>query len=287
MLDNFSSELLIEIIHVDHIQFKDDHTYEDIISPFSRIYYIKDGISKIILKGEELEIKAGHLYLIPSFTPCSYYFKKGMNHYFLHCIFSFQNGLNPFLHLKTLKEVPAEILDSLLFSRIFELHPEKRLPNYYPNVYHRTMWQNKNSYQKKFKLKWESDAIVKQLFSRFIVDTDKKTLHHSLRYTIEDIFFYLRENLANDISIQELAEKSFLSPDHFSKVFKEFVGIGPKEYIIRLRLEKAQMLLLTTDYSIQEIIVHVNFNSLAYFSRIFKKYNSLTPTQYRKFKDPR
>tara|TARA_R110002050_G_scaffold67407_2_gene145875 strand:+ start:5391 stop:6254 length:864 start_codon:yes stop_codon:yes gene_type:complete len=287
MLENISSELLIEIIHVDNIKFNNNYKYEDIISPFSRFYYIKEGNSKIVIKGEEIEMKAGNLYLIPSFTPCSYYFENGMNHYFIHCILSFQNGINPFLYLKILKEVKAEIIDALLFIKIFELHPDKRLPDYYPKNYHKTMWHNKNEYQKKIKLKWESDGIVKQIFSRFIEKNNKNTMYNSLRYNIEDIFFYIRENLNNDISVQNLAEKSFLSTDHFSKVFKNSVGIGPKEYIIRQRLEKAQMLLLTTDHSMQEIISYVNFKSLAYFSRIFKKYNTLTPTQYRKYKHPR
>lgn len=286
MSENLSNELVVEIIHVDNIKFDDDYIQEDIISPFSRFYYIKEGNSKIVIKGEEIKMKSGNLYLIPSFTPCSYYFHKGMNHYFIHCILSFQSGLNPFLYLKILKEVNANTIDTLLFEEIFELHPNKRLPDYYPEIYHKTMWHNKNEYQKKIKLKWESDGIIKQLFSRFLKDDDKKVMYNSLRYNIETIFFYIRENFMNDISIKDLAEKSFLSTDHFSKVFKEAVGIGPKEYIIRQRLEKAQMLLLTTDYSVQEIIEHVNFKSLAYFSRIFKKYNSLTPTQYRKFKDP-
>ena len=58
--------------------------------------------------------------------------------------------------------------------------------------------------------------------------------------------------------------------------------MAPCEFIIRKRIEKAQFLLLTTDMSQDQIIGKTNFKSDSYFCRIFKKYTSYTPANYRK-----
>lgn len=275
-------DLSSEIIHVDNIRFEEDTVHENIISPFSRLYYIESGVSQVMIRGVKTELKAHNLYLIPGFTPCSYYFKKGMNHYFIHCIFSLKKSLNPFPYINILKEVKAIEIDFSLFKRIFQLHPDKRLPHYNPHVYHKTMWQHKDDYYKDIKLKWESEGIVQQLFSRFITQDSMQLIQGMSRYKIEDVLFYIKENLQEDIFITDLAQLCHLSPDHFTRVFKSIIGIGPKEYIIRERLQQAQLLLLTTDLNVNEILSLVNFKSAAYFSRIFKKYTLLSPLEYRK-----
>ena len=75
---------------------------------------------------------------------------------------------------------------------------------------------------------------------------------------------------------------SFLSTDHFSKTFKSAVRLGPCEFILRQRLQIAQLLLSTTNMSLQEICQATNFKNLSYFSYIFKKNYKLSPSTYRK-----
>ena len=64
---------------------------------------------------------------------------------------------------------------------------------------------------------------------------------------------YVNKNLDKHISIIELADLMFITPDHFSKVFKKIIGIPPCEYIQMKRIERAQALLLTTNMSIMQI----------------------------------
>jgi YesN/AraC family two-component response regulator len=56
----------------------------------------------------------------------------------------------------------------------------------------------------------------------------------------------------------------------------------PSEFIIKKRLEKAKLLLLTTNYPLSEIIQQTGFKTTPYFCRMFKKYTSFTPEQFRK-----
>lgn len=60
------------------------------------------------------------------------------------------------------------------------------------------------------------------------------------------------------------------SPQYLTRKFKEQTGFSPIEYVIKLRIEKAQFLLLTTDATLQEIALNVGYSDLFYFNRIFK-----------------
>jgi len=72
-----------------------------------------------------------------------------------------------------------------------------------------------------------------------------------------------------------------MSPAHFTRKFKELVGVSPQDFITKSKLERAQQLLFYTDKSISEIAIEVGYNDPNYFSRIFKKTFQMTPKEYR------
>jgi AraC-like DNA-binding protein len=129
--------------------------------------------------------------------------------------------------------------------------------------------------------KLETEGIIQQLFSGFVSDEPRIDLASGLKYNIQKILVFIQDNLHNDIKIEQLAQISCLSKDHFTRIFKSIFGVSPCEYIIRKRIEKSQFLLLTTDLPINRIIDETNFKNAPYFSRMFKKYTSLTPGVYR------
>ena len=95
---------------------------------------------------------------------------------------------------------------------------------------------------------------------------------------------YLRENCTAPISIEELAEISFISPSHLFRLFKEKLGVTPIEYKNSLRIEKAKLLLFDPECTVSEIADILGFDNACYFTRIFKKSTGLSPLQYRKTK---
>ena len=85
---------------------------------------------------------------------------------------------------------------------------------------------------------------------------------------------------ASQLSLEGLALSVNVSPFYLSRVFREEIGVGFAEYLTKIRLEKA-LELLSQGVSIKECSFSVGYNDPNYFSRLFKKYYHLTPTQYR------
>ncbi len=107
--------------------------------------------------------------------------------------------------------------------------------------------------------------------------TCKKSADDFIGSTLE----YIHVNYMKDITVAQLSEMTMLCTNRYIKVFKKEVGMTPKEYIIRLRLEKACELLESTDLDIKQISGMVGLENQLYFSRLFKKHLGEAPSRYR------
>jgi AraC-like DNA-binding protein len=78
-----------------------------------------------------------------------------------------------------------------------------------------------------------------------------------------------------------MSELSFLSESAFSKKFKAETGTNFSEYLIMLRISKAEKLLVSSNFSVTKISGMCGFQSSSYFTLMFKKYKGITPKKYR------
>lgn len=99
---------------------------------------------------------------------------------------------------------------------------------------------------------------------------------------LEKINLYLEENYSKDISLDTVAEVVNLSASYLSFIFKESSGLNFVDYVNQFRLQKAKELLCNTSYNIAQVAELVGYNSANSFSKVFKKYNGISPGQYRK-----
>ncbi|MBQ8673186.1 MAG: helix-turn-helix transcriptional regulator [Bacteroides sp.] len=275
-------QLHLLILNVGPAVHDGDWNWQDVSSPFTRLYYVTRGSAQINLPDKEQTLRPGHLYLIPAFTSHSYHCNGPFEHYYLHIYEDHQSdtGILEDWHFPT--ELPATPLDLALFQRLCEMNPTFRLTQSDPSTYdnNSTLLHNivKNK-QRAFCDKVESRGIVYQLIARFLKHAQPKSEVSDDR--MQKVLAYIRKNLHTSISIEQLANTACLSKDHFIRLFKRTTGSTPLHYINQKKVEKAQLLLLTSKLSIKSIALALAFEDHSYFNRLFRKTTGMTPQQYR------
>ena len=92
---------------------------------------------------------------------------------------------------------------------------------------------------------------------------------------------FVLNNYTKDITITEIADKSFMSEVYFRKLFKKEFGVSPQQYLINLRLNYAIELMSTGYYSLKEIAKNSGYNDYKYFLTEFKKHFGVSPSTYQ------
>jgi transcriptional regulator GlxA family with amidase domain len=93
---------------------------------------------------------------------------------------------------------------------------------------------------------------------------------------------YMQEFLSQPLQVPALARLANLSPSHFFAVFKKRTGFAPKDFFIRLKIQRACEILEATDLCVKEVAAKLGYDDAFYFSRLFKSVNGVAPTEYRR-----
>ena len=112
-------------------------------------------------------------------------------------------------------------------------------------------------------------------------DKSPKTESHLLS-SLKKAIGYVKAESGREISLDEISNFVGLSKFYFTREFRRITGYSFVDYQKTVRCEKARVLLLSTDESIKEVGQKCGFENQSYFSRIFKEYSGLTPSEYRK-----
>jgi len=92
---------------------------------------------------------------------------------------------------------------------------------------------------------------------------------------------YIEEHYMEEVTLNTISKQFFADMYYISHLFKKVAGYNFKEYLIRYRISKAKELLFYTNSSITQVGLDSGFTNVNHFIRIFKKYESITPYQYR------
>ena len=102
---------------------------------------------------------------------------------------------------------------------------------------------------------------------------------------INTILLFIDKNLDSELSLETVAKVGFYSPFHFHRIFKAITNETLNSYITRKRIEKtASILLHQKNVSITELSLQYGFNSNSSFTRTFKKFYGISPSDFRKSK---
>lgn len=128
-----------------------------------------------------------------------------------------------------------------------------------------------------------SASILMQIFSIISrkLASNNSIVHMNERdLLINSTVSFIHKNFANEIKVSTLANMACLSPNRYSDVFKKITGLSPKQYLISLRLQKAKELMTNTSLSIKQISSLVGITDQLYFSKLFKLYEKISPSEF-------
>lgn len=100
-------------------------------------------------------------------------------------------------------------------------------------------------------------------------------------FVINRILKHLHLNIESQISLKKLASEVNLSEGYISDCFKKHMGITIMKYAKKIRIDRAKVLLLTTNNSILEIGLTLGFHDQSHFHKVFKSFTGVSPSEYR------
>lgn len=131
----------------------------------------------------------------------------------------------------------------------------------------------------RFELSKTLRKIKDELLSeQALLNTERET---STEDIVKSIVQYLQINYANEINFTQIASGYNFSASYLTKIFKEHTGTSPIKYLIEYRIKTAKSLLKDTNLTVKEIAEKTGFVDQFYFSKCFKNYCGLTPSQYK------
>lgn len=122
------------------------------------------------------------------------------------------------------------------------------------------------------------EALAK-LFCSFFQKPGGK--HDSGRQYVEYAKRQMTDNIHLPVTVEELAARQHISRKYLSALFDRYEGVSPKQYLTRLRLERAEVLLASTAYPVTDIAGSVGYPDVLAFSRFFRTHTGMSPTEYR------
>ena len=270
------------VLNVGLAEHQGDWNWKDVCSPFTRIYYVKEGGARVHFRDKVCELTPGNLYIIPAYTMHTYECHGLFTHYYLHVYEGFKTEWNVFDYY----DFPTEVKNCEDCERVFELMcrelPEAQLPESNPLSYDNQ--STFSSYVHRYHelplyQKMELRGMILYLFSRFMKHASPKMWTTDKRMV--KVLSYINENICADIDLTELSDMAFVTKTYLIRLFKKHFGISPLQYINKKKVERAQLLLITEDMLVKEVAAALGILDYSYFTRLFKKTTGKTPQEYR------
>lgn len=259
----------------------DNWNFGPICSSFSRLYLVKEGRAKVTMGGKSYSLTPGHLYLIPTLMTHYDHCNTIFGHYYLHFIDRSKQLINYYHQYELPFQLDVTNEDHMILKRLSVLCPDMVLRNPMPETYD-TPIGLVNSAQRfqtlPLGLRMEVNALIMLLLSKFFQKAKPQLKAKDIR--IQHTLYTIEKNLSRNFTIEDLANDVSLGKFRFIRLFKEQMGSTPTDYIIRQKIQQAQMLFIDGNQSVKDVAISLGYDNISYFTRIFKKITELTPTEF-------
>ena len=233
------------------------------------LHFITKGKGVFHINKNEIHLEAGDLFLLPK-NMVTYYQADAEDPWSYYWIGISGTKVSDFMRFST--------LHAKGFLKKTEVDTE-RIGLFMEQLVHKAEDSKMTSHYQLHLL----SQIYELLFLISEVAPDSHRSHPSPTYQLYLTCKHMIETHYNKdhLSIQEIADDLNVHRSYLTTVFKEFHQISPKEFLHSVRMQRAQQLLANTDESIKIVAYSVGFSDPLYFSKAFKAYSQLTPSQYR------
>ncbi len=249
------------------------------------LIYVQEGECAITLNGVAHEVPPGHVCLIQPNE--------------LHTLHGRSNTITPFAHLDMFYHpqrhesfVTRGYMTDLtayrayLQPRLNDIEGISIPPVFQPadvNGFRETMikmigsWHQRDVLRQLMSQHYAMELILALLGQFSTLATPGITQPESLNW----ITAYCAFHLAEPIRVADLAARAHLSESHFSALFRRRFGMSPHQYLIHMRIQRAQELLRTTPHALEYIAEQCGFADVHHLAKTFKRINSISPGAYR------
>lgn len=264
-----------------HIVFKDtkqpDHELPDHLHDWHEIVYIYSGKGTFFIDQHFYDMSQGNIFVLPANT--------------IHRAVPKSNepvtSTALFFHPSTI--VQSTFIKGNSIARIIEKSkqeqqyrysiPEDRelkIESYFKEIQNENCSQHGDS--------WEVKLLLLHLLlielNRHCLKKLENGVNHEREWLTESLI-YIEKHLGGKLDLKTLAQEVSVSQAHFSRVFKDMIGLNLTDYIITKRIIWAKEKLLSTNDPVHLIANQCGFNSMPHFYRMFKRFTNKTPKEYR------
>lgn len=234
---------------------------------YPQIFLSRSGEGEVIINGEVTKIGENSMFFIPAYCPHEYH-AIGEGGWYLDWI-AFSGDqvsvlfdkwkLNKFTHIPN---CDTDRLRRIMTKMYYTIKSDKLYGNHYASA---------QLY----------DLLIEY---RKIADNRLSSFYTAQSVALAEVLQYIEEHYADQIKLCDLAAIAGVSEQHLCRLFKKNFQLRPMEYLAQVRVQHAKDLLVYSDKTIGEISDEVGFQDGSYFSVVFKRYENMTPGEYRKIK---
>jgi AraC family transcriptional regulator, arabinose operon regulatory protein len=124
----------------------------------------------------------------------------------------------------------------------------------------------------------QARALFMLIIHRLLLSSSHKSVHIHCDQRVKKVLEYVNEHYHENLELSVIATNIHLNPVYFGKLFKKNTGYSFKEYLNLIRINNAEMLLFTGEFSVTEVAQRCGFYDVSYFSNVFKSIKGFPPS---------
>ena len=268
------------VLNLGWTQLEPQHAAET-VSPFMRIYYLKQGEAVLRFRDREVRMSPRHRYMVPAYTPHAYDSDTTVQLYYLFVLHR-QARRNFLEDYDMPSQVRSNEATQLLFENYCHLYPQLNLPagqsavgdRYISYRGYLQIFRGMEEYER-----LQLHGMVEILLSYFLKHSQSRKMAADPR--IAGVMEYVSNHMSEQISVEQLADYACLTKSYLIRTFRQMMNVTPLQYVIRKKIQLAQKMLLESDSPVSDIALAVGFRDTSYFIRQFRKHIGVTPQDYR------